>query len=165
MGFHTRTTMFKSSSLHRHMCPSHWILCPLIKLTTDAISIPSCSSLLYFFLHVSFSLSYVYWSKYYPQYFVLKSSKFFFGSVCGCRCFTSLFECRSDYCWYSLALVFLENTFDLKNLLRAKLLFLLLLSLHFLPCPSYCLYSILYSILVTKIINFFELFQYILKKM
>lgn len=77
VGFHPRTVLFIISSLYLcHMSPNHWIICPhRMKLTTSAISIFSCNSLLYFILRVHFSLSYIYWCAYFPSYFTLKNPK------------------------------------------------------------------------------------------
>jgi hypothetical protein len=57
IGFQFRIVLLISSSLLRIACPNHWILCPLIKLITDAIPNSSCSSLLYFLLQVKLTLS------------------------------------------------------------------------------------------------------------
>lgn len=57
--FHSRTTRFTSSSLRRYTWPSHWIFFSLMKHTSDATSISSCSrSPFYFLLLAYFSLSF-----------------------------------------------------------------------------------------------------------
>lgn len=72
--------------------PPHWILCPLMKLKTNAISISPYSSRLNFLLHVPFSL--LFRSTHYSPNFIFKSSKFSFHSVDDRACFTTMNKCR-----------------------------------------------------------------------
>lgn len=101
------------------MWPSHWILCPQMKLTTDTIPISSCSSLLYFLLHVLFSLSY---TVPHITLYILFSKALSFLSVLLMVVHAShpYVSVGLTIAMYSLALVFLDNTFDFKNLFRAK---------------------------------------------
>jgi len=101
------------------MWPIHWILCPLMKLTTDAISISSFSSLLYSLLLVPFSLSQ---TGPHINLHILFSKVLSFLSVLLVVVHASHPYVSVGFiiAVYRFALVFLENTFDFKKLLKSK---------------------------------------------
>lgn len=115
--------MFISSSFFRHMRPSHWILCPLMKLTTDVISISSRNSLLYFLFQVSFSLSYI-GPTYYPPHSVFKSPEFSFSNASVSPYLAPICNRRSCYCRVQPCFIFFWRIFwILKTYLEQKCYF------------------------------------------